>query len=622
MDQSTFYQHLVKLSDQYYSASSTISDAAFDKLVDEYEAQYGPFKYLGRATHHQKASLPICMGSLTKCKDAKAIERFSTRNTPVSTYVLTPKLDGISLLVHSSKQGGIQLYTRGDGKVGCNVSHLCPYINIPPTRELHETLRVDDIYIRGELLIAKEYATKFGENLRNIICGAVNSKTIPTDVLQHASFIPYALPSTISKWMTPLEQLQCLQRTKGWKEIVVQFVTIPVLSIKACNELLDTFMQQSQFTLDGLVIAINSYEPVVDEENPKLCIAFKRAGDTQLTKVVQVAWEISRYGTYHPTVEIEPVVFDGCTIQFASGFHTQYIRDHKIGPNAVVCITRSGDVIPHIVHVVQPCAEPQLPPGTEGIDWKMDGVHAKCSIVHDEQSISRLTNAMKIIEAKGVSEATIRKCYDAGLRNEIALFQATVDDILKIKGFQQTSAQKLVTTLQESLPRLSLINVALMSACFAGYGERKLSAIAQQFDFDAYLRTGVCGDISSILNKAGIRSKHDDFIRNCEVFRSQPHLLALLDLVKVFASSSTSATSSAEQVEDTPMQRVVFSGFRDSSLTLLLKSKQIAVVDGVTKATFAVIVKDRSAVSSKVQAAIKHNIPIFTIDEFKTKMNL
>jgi DNA ligase (NAD+) len=602
-----FYIYLKALSDAYYTTENPmVNDGEFDDLVAEYEEQYNdPYVYLGSGeevgggggAEGKKTKLPVFMSSLNKCKDESSLSRFNAKNVQVQEVVFSEKLDGISLLLET-KNKKTTLYTRGDGENGTDVSHLLEYLKFPQT-----TLGL----VRGELVIQKKLCEILGENLRNIVCGAVNSKTSNLEVLKHVEFIAYSLPKHD---LTPKQSFELLQAS-GF--LIPQIVVSEggVCSLEKCNQILTSFQKTSRYFIDGLVVAKNIFVPITSVENPKHIVAFKRTGASRETQVVQVLWQQSRYGVLHPRVQINPIDIDGCTIAFVSGVNAKYIVENKIGPGTRLQIHRSGDVIPNILRIIE-STEAQLP----GETYEMDGVHFKVN-KSSGADIARLTYSMKTLQAKGISEQTVEKLYNAGYTTEILLWNANVFDLIKIEGIKQKSAENIVETLRESRERLSLLNVLLISACFNNFGESKLKKIIGCFEVKKYLKTCHLSkeSILSLLASISIKTLGDSFIEYCKTFRKSALFMSLLELVEVEQHGQPS-----QVIVHT---RVVFSGFRDKDLQSKCLEKGIEVSDGkVNKKTSYLVVDDLSSTSSKVELAKSLGVPMLSKDQFVANYNL
>jgi len=140
-------------NDAYHNNNALISDALYDSIIDYIASQDEENEIIhsiGASVpdkDERKTHLPYPMASMNKIKDTDTLTRFISQHRKSSTWSITDKLDGISLMYDTkSDNTRIQLYTRGNGTIGMNVSHLVEYLRLP---------FVPDVVIRGELIISK-----------------------------------------------------------------------------------------------------------------------------------------------------------------------------------------------------------------------------------------------------------------------------------------------------------------------------------------------------------------------------------------------------------------------------------------------------------------------------------
>lgn len=606
--QDAFYDHLCKLSDAYYNSDTPlVSDVDFDALVEEFENTYDTkYSYLGSSPTHNKAKLPAFMPSLNKCKDSSAISRFihSSPNDFIS-FTYSEKLDGVSLMIQYNSEKNIKLYTRGNGSVGTDVSHLLRYITLPSYQQVKKVIPPNQsLLVRGELVLPKQIGDS---NLRNMVSGVVNAKTPNVELLKQMHFVAYSLP---------LQDLYCHQALARLQHLGFRtpiYLVREICTIELCNEIYDLFTSSSLYTIDGVVVAKDTCDIVAskDCENPRHMMAFKRTNATRTTRVVEVIWQHSRYGTSHPKVEIEKIEIDGCIIQFVSGNNARYIYENRIGPGSLLEIQRSGEVIPNIVRIIQPAETAQMP---QVYTW--DGVNIRLPNITREQDIARLVYSMKILGAKGISQSTIEVLYDHGFVSEKELWAASVDDLMKCKGFGSKKAMNTVDALQESRRNLTLDKLLLISANFDCFGERKLLAIMSVLNVYEYLLDPKVSDVNlkNLLAQVSIKSQVDDFIQGCKNFRSNAFFM---DLLKEIGDC---------KMEDEPPKmhaaiRVVCTGFRpQGELKDWCVARGIETSDSnVSKHITCVVTKEPDSTSSKAKAAHKIGLPVYTIDEFRAR---
>ena len=171
-------------SKQYYNHSPVLSDNQFDIIKNFIDTKFPKSKVtkeVGAEVERNKVLLPFEMASMDKIKpDTGALAIWCQKF--IGPYVLSCKLDGVSGLFSNSK-----LFTRGNGTVGQEVSHLIPYLGLLAKNN-------ENIAIRGEFIMSKQvfqtkYANKFA-NIRNMVAGIINSKTI-TEAVKDLEFVAY-----------------------------------------------------------------------------------------------------------------------------------------------------------------------------------------------------------------------------------------------------------------------------------------------------------------------------------------------------------------------------------------------------------------------------------------------
>ncbi|NDB85916.1 MAG: hypothetical protein EB127_24935, partial [Alphaproteobacteria bacterium] len=173
-------------NDKYYNQTPIMNDNQYD-IVKEYTEQKFPNNIaigeIGAEVERNKVKLPYEMASMDKIKpDTNALASWMSKFR--GPYVLSCKLDGVSGL-YTTKGSTPKLYTRGNGKIGQDVSHLIPFLRLPKTKS---------VVIRGEFIIPKQvfelkYKTTFA-NPRNMVAGIVNHKHISDSVVD-LHFVAY-----------------------------------------------------------------------------------------------------------------------------------------------------------------------------------------------------------------------------------------------------------------------------------------------------------------------------------------------------------------------------------------------------------------------------------------------
>lgn len=599
-DKKEFLKVLNKVSDEYYNSSSTaLTDSEFDTLVNMYEKQFDEeYIYLGSKGD---VKLPIFMPSLNKVKDDHALGLYKKRCEDDS-YVITDKLDGLSLLV-VMKNRSIKLYTRGDGEYGKDVTNILPYINIG------NVAKIDHI-VRGEIIMPldkfEKYSSKFN-NPRNLVAGAINSKEKNLGILRDLDFIAYSFCGDLKQRNT-IEMFDYLKHY-GYK--------VPTIDVynnidESClKELLHKRKQDLNYEIDGLVISGGKYLYENSKENPKMTVAFKSLGETKEVKVLDVEWNVRKYNYLKPRVKTEPVYFGNVKVQYFSGYNAKYIKDNNIGVGTILLVTRSGDVVPDILRVVK-STEALMP--TDKCHW--NGLE----LVSDEDNadinlINRLVSLFTVCDIKGMKEGIIKKIVDGrGIRDEVEFFSITKNEILTVDGFKDKSAENVLNCINELKCKISIPSVMLGSGIFQGFGEKKIYKIIQNVgEVLQYIRSDEKLDrqglISKILTIGGFNTTAEKFVDYLDEFREY-----FKRVKKAFgAPNIIEETTTVNNNANSSGKVYCFSGFRDAILKKKLEDRGDTVTDTLTKSVTTLIVKDINDTSSKVEKAKKYGIEIMEL---------
>jgi DNA ligase (NAD+) len=651
--------HIIQLADEaYYSEDNgepLMSDNEYDILIC-YTAERFPKSIaikeghtkIGGGNDKNKVTLPYQMWSMDKIKpDTDALGKWMMTYTCAEEtgYVLSCKLDGISALytteggedasgagssgagssgagssgAGSSGAGSAKLYTRGNGVIGQDISHLIPFLRLPKTK---------NITIRGEIIISKElFATKYASifaNPRNFVAGVVNKKTEDKAKYKDLSFVAYEV---IYPVMKPSEQLNFLLGSKK-----VEVVTHSMEKI-ITNDLLSSYLVKwradCKYEIDG-VICIHDKVYERKAGNPEHAFAFKMALSDQMAeaKVVDVIWTPSKDGYLKPRVQIEPVILCGVKIEYATGFNAKFIESNKIGVGAVIQLIRSGDVIPHIKQVIQPAAAALFPQ----VDYSWNETRVDIMLVDkttDETvRIKNISGFFVGIGVDGLSSGNIKRIIDAGFDTIPKIINMKEADFLKVDGFKERLTEKIKTGIKTRLTETPLEEFMHSSNIFGrGFGTKKFKTI-----LDAYPEVLVVGggvkmplDKLALTSIAGMAQKtSEQFIEKIPEFIQFMRDIGLENKLYSLAPKPVSPPEKKEH----PLygKKYVMSGFREKPLISALEHVGAEQGASVNKNTFVLLVKslddDATTATTKIIDAKKIGVPVMTVDAFKTKYNI
>jgi DNA ligase (NAD+) len=605
-----------RLDDIYYnSGDATLQDYKYDYIKDFLKGALAltPEKIGHPLRESQnKINLPYWLGSMDKIypEDTRLFEQWTGRNVS-PTYCVTEKLDGVSCLLVSAG-GSMKLFTRGDGTVGSDISHLHQHVQGIPKK------LGSDIAVRGELIVAKKdfnrlYSSKYA-NARNMVSGIVNAKTLKEGLVS-VQFVAYEIIAE-GTTMPPSEQLSLLQRMQ-FKTALTASVDISELSMDSLKTTLLEFKSISEFEIDGLVVHSNKPYVRNDDGNPKYSFAFKMVmeGTVVETEVIEVEWNTSKRGYMKPRAKLAPVHLSGVTISHATAFNAKFVRDNKLGPGAIVQLTRSGEVIPYIVKVVRP-AEKASMPADEDFRWNDTEVDIISVSENDDMQVKVISNFFSEVGVKHVSDATVRKLFALELNTFEKIIKAPSSLISTIDGLGPKSAERITTNIKEALAKVQLHTLMSATGLFgSGIGSRKTRSILDQFP-----ELFVCPQsqlVERIAALDGFSSKTAPMVaKGVEKF------IAFCNDLKDYLDSSiyvwehaVAPVASCSQGTFKDMN-VVLTGFRDKDMQEALMKLGANVQAGVTKTTTIVVAANPFETSTKLAKARQLGIKIVSKEEF------
>jgi len=406
-------------------------------------------------------------------------------------YCAEPKFDGASISLIYENDLLTRAATRGDGVQGDEITTNIKQIKSVPLSAAFSDYGLQQIEIRGEVLMSKKSFKKYNDDLiaagvpplanpRNAASGSLRIKD-PAEVkrrnleafLYHVSyFVADGLdPKTgkqgdiaLSSHSGALEMLWNLGFRSPKKELKVfkniQQVIDYSLSFEAGRDDLP-------YEIDGMVIKVNSIE-LQDRlgqttHHPRWAIAYKFKARQGTSKLRAVEFQVGRTGSITPVAKIDPVPIGGVTVGSISLFNEDVIKEKDLMIGDTVLVERAGDVIPYIVKsqaelrdgseraIVFPkkcpvCDHKLVKPDGEAV-WRC--INPACPAQVVERIIHFVSKDAMDIRSFG--EANVRKFYELGLLNSIpGIYHINFDKIAELDGFGKKSIDNLTAAIEKS----------------------------------------------------------------------------------------------------------------------------------------------------------------------------
>lgn len=629
--------------DAYFNDDELISDARYD-AIKKYLAISDPNNdYLhgvGSDVRGGKVDLIHPMGSLnqfdTDEEIQKWLDKYDLRN---NTFIATRKKDGYSTSTFYNNSGKIRIgFSRGNGFQGADITRHLTRMKL----KLPQEIVAPNLEIRAEAIISranfetlrqmgvKTSAGKPYKNPRNMVSGLMNSSEIAQNVIKYIDIIVYHVWND-THHETKEEQLLWLQ-DMGFTIPHYEILKASDLRAEVLVPLLNKHREDSEYDIDGLVIEVN--ETAKREEiaptrahvlNPEHSFKYKIASEDNVAypTVKKVVWNISKHNYAKPTVTFDGVELCGVTVQKATGFNAAFIIENGIAPGAKIKITRSGDVIPFILGVVEPNHnfdhESDIQEQFGAFHWTDTHVDIVIDQSTEEAEIGKAVDFFTKLGVEKLKEGNVRLLFGCGFNSTAKIINASQEDMNFAVG---ADAATIYKSLHKILGGISLpLLMGASSLLGRGIGVRKVQKL-----YD------VLGDKILHANAADIAEAEQKVLGNLSAEDVQQvdedaETLSTDDIRWVQGYGSKTA---AKFVENLPKflefyneikdkvtivqpkvvvggklsgETVVFTGFRNKQLEKRFEEAGAKIASSFTKSVTILIAADPEENSTKLQKA-------------------
>lgn len=603
---------LNKASDSYYNTSKPLlEDAQFDILVDFLRKRFPKslfLKNIGAPTKNKKVKLDYYLGSMDKIKPPSS-KLDNWKKVYKSPYYLSDKLDGISgLIIYNDNK--VKLMTRGTATEGADISNLIKYLNLPSYDDIESKLKKLKLFgkknmiaLRGEIIMSKTNFIKYKDdfkNPRNLVSGIVNSKTKNPKISSDLDFIIYNILDPIKKFK---DQMSIISKL-GFKNVYYQ--KEKDINFSVLSTILKQRKNNSDYEVDGIIVTDNNTHQLQTNKNPEYAFAFKELlEDTFKETIIQdIEWNVSKNGVIVPTVIVKSIELSGVTVSRVSAFNAKYVKDNRIGKGAKIQITRSGDVIPYIVKVIE-TVEPQFP--DMEYKWSETGVDIIILNECDEQKIRQIYFFFKTLETKGFGLKLIVKLYEKHFNSIQKILMMKKEDFLKLQNVKEKSANNFY----EELNRIKKIKYPIEKLILAtnslgnNFGIRKAKLLFKYYP-DILKEKIKNNSINKLVKVPGIEKKTAlQIIKNWSVLLSNIKWLKKYFKIQIKKPDNKNT--------NLKYKTWVLTGFRDKELQEKIENMGGKISSTISKNTDILVIKDKNCLdnpSSKILKAQQLKIKI------------
>lgn len=474
----------------YYTLdASKMSDYEYDRLyrrLQDLEKEHpeeitpdSPTQRVGDAVLNEFAEVvhPVPLESLEDVFNGEEVLDFLNRvleTLPEAEYSVEPKVDGLSVALEYRNGVFYQGATRGDGRVGEDVTG-----NLRTVRSIPMTLpeQLPRLIVRGEVYMARTVFEEINEQLelegkpmmanpRNAAAGSLRQKDPKVCAGRRLDIAVFNLQLAEGReFSTHSETLQYL-RAQGFPVIPHDVLQQGDDILRQIENLGDTRME-FPFDIDGAVVKLNdlSNREILGStaKCPKWAVAYKYPPEQKESRVADIVVQVGRTGVLTPKAVLEPVRLAGTTVTNATLHNQDYIAEKDIRIGDTVIVQKAGEIIPEIVSVVKE----KRPEGTVAyhlpdvcpvcgapVERDPDGAAIRCTGAEcPAQLLRNLIHfaSRDAMDIDGVGPAVLQQLIEAKLvSNPADLYDLRAEQLAGLERMGKKSAQNAVNAIARS----------------------------------------------------------------------------------------------------------------------------------------------------------------------------
>ena len=560
-------------------------------------------------------------------------------------YVAELKIDGLSLSLNYQEDVLRRGVTRGDGRIGEEVTQNARTIRSIPLRLNSKAKNIKgEIEVRGEVFIPLDVFRKTNEereeqgeprfaNPRNAAAGAIrqlDSKLVARRKLDMFAYDllvngrkPFATHWDSLSWLTDAGfRVNPHRKLCKTIEQVIDFA----------NEK-EALRDDLGYEIDGLVVKVNSTALQDDfgttQKAPRWAVAYKYPARQAATQVLSIVVQVGRTGALTPVANLEPVFLAGTTVSRATLHNEDEIKRLGLKIGDWVMIEKSGEIIPKVLNVIKakrtgkekPFKPPTHCPVCGGEISRPEGeVVARC-VAADcaAQLIGRILHfaSRRAMRIEGLGDVLVVQLVDAKLVKDVGdLYSLTIEQVVNLPRMAKKSATNLLEQIEASKSR-DLTNL-VYALGLRHVGERTAGILARHFGSLKNLSQATVEELDDIpeIGLTVAQSVHDWFeddgnLQLCDRLRT---LGVRTELAKAKDSETDERFAGKQFVLTGKME-----GFTRDEAKALIEARGGRVNSSVSKKTDYVIAGEEAG--SKLDKATELGVNVIDEQAFKALMS-
>ena len=549
-----------------------------------------------------------------------------------TSYSVEPKVDGLSVALEYRDGVFIRGATRGDGRIGEDVTE-----NLRTIRSIPMTLpeKLPRLIVRGEVYMARAVFEEINArrelegkplmaNPRNAAAGSLRQLDSKIAAERRLDIQVFNLQLAEGRdFRTHTETLDYLESQR--------FRVIPRLEARTLEEVQQEIVRindrrmEYPFDIDGAVVKLNSLS---DRETlgstakfPKWAVAFKYPPEQKPARVLEITVQVGRTGVLTPKAMLTPVRLAGTTVTSATLHNQDYIAEKDIRVGDTVIVQKAGEIIPEIVAVERllrpegtvPYVFPTVCPVCGApVVRDEDGAAVRCTGAEcPAQLLRNITHfaSRDAMDIEGLGPSLVQQLVDSGLvRNVADLYSLSAAELVNLERMGEKSSENLMQAIERS--KENDLSKLIYGLGIRQVGEKAAKVLSSHFrTFDAFAAATV-EELTQINDVGAITA------RSIVDYLSQPQSRDLIARLKAAGVNMVSTAAVVDQrfAGMTFVLTGTLTRYDRKNAQELIEARGGKAVGSVSKRTTYVVAGE--AAGSKLKKAQELNIPILTENDF------
>lgn len=550
---------------------------------------------------------------------------------PDATYVVEPKIDGLSVSLEYSNGVISRGSTRGDGVTGEDIT-----ANLKTVRSIPLSLKekLPFIEVRGEVYMPKE---KFFEivkkqelneekpfkNPRNAAAGSLRQKDPKITSQRGLDIFVFNIQQIDGKDLQTHKQSLDYIKSLGFKTIPFynEFDNIDDV-IKELDRI-GSIRGTLPFDIDGAVIKVNRFDQREKlgstAKCPKWALAWKYPPEEKQTKLIDIEINVGRTGVLTPTAVFEPVLVAGSTVSRATLHNEDFIKEKGIRIGDTVIIRKAGDIIPEVLEVSkhaessEPYKMPDFCPSCgEKVTREVGEAAIRCNNPDCPAQLLRMLIhfcSRDAMDIEGLGDANLELLVNEGMLKTAAdIYKLDFDRVAEFERLGKKSADNLKKAVEKS--KKNDLGKLIFALGIRHIGQKAAKLLADRFQDMNGIISASKDDILSIDGYGEIMAE------SVVDFFSHPQAIELIDDLKAAGLNMRSE----KKVIDNRFEGKTFvltgtlSQFTRTQASEIIETYGGKTSSSVSKKTDFVLAGE--AAGSKLQKAQDLGVKIISEDEF------